>query len=176
MNGPLELKSCLQMRSIDGPCSPDTAQLVSLVLNNPRYRLETQQRSPCRKDATDLLCELPAGATPEQKYVWGLWANEQLIGCLEVLRGWPHAHHLYIGQLLIAEAHQRQGYGIRSLQMLAERSRGWAKIHRWRLAVVESQLAARAFWKRAGFVETGQRTQLPQYRNPLVLMEKPIGR
>lgn len=190
MSGPFDLMSCqvrctepdqlhatpLQMRRIDGPRSPDATHLVSLVLNNPRYRFETQHRPPCARDATDLLCELPMGATPQQKYVWGLWVDGCLMGCLEVLRGWPHAHHLYIGQLLIAEAYQRRGYGLRTLQMLAERSRGWAKIHRWRLAVVESQLAARAFWKSAGFAETGQRSRLPQYHEPLVLMEKPVGR
>lgn len=166
----------LTMRRIDGVSSSDFAALVEFVLANPRYRLQTQFRQPSRNDALDVVHDLPRGAKAEQKYLWGVWDGDTMIGFIEVIRHWPQAHYIYIGQLMIGERWQRQGHGRTVLNMLAERSGSWAGVRRWRLAAVASQTPAIAFWKSAGFVETGQREASPSYRAPLVLMEKVVAR
>jgi GNAT superfamily N-acetyltransferase len=164
----------LRMRHIDAR-SPDVDDLVRLILDNPRYRLETQHRMPVPADAMELLQSLPPKASAAQKYVWGLWLGDHMIGYLEVIRQWPHAHHLYIGSLLIAERSQRQGHGRSALAMLAARTHAWSGIRRWRLAVVESQTGAMSFWRDCGFVATGQQQRSPFYPASLHVMEKLVG-
>jgi ribosomal protein S18 acetylase RimI-like enzyme len=166
----------LTMRRIADAQSTDFPALVALIVANPRYRLETQQRRSTRDDALSIVNDLPPHAKAAQKYVWGVWHGKVLIGCLEVVRHWPQAHHLYIGQLTVAERWQRQGHGQAVMAMLAERSRSWPGVRRWRLAVVASQAGAIAFWRRLGFSDTGQRETSPAYRVPLVVMEKVVGR
>ena len=168
-------RQALQMRRIENLLSPDVDALVALVMDNPRYRLETQRRKPHPSDAVDLLRGLPPPAMPQQKYFWGLWLEDEMIGHLEVLRRWPRAHYLYVGSLFIAERWQRQGYGHAAIEMLSSRTHGWPGIRRWRLAVVETQSSALAFWKQCGFSPTGQRHCLPDYPTPLLMMEKFIS-
>ncbi len=164
------------LRRIVDCASPDFEALVALVLSNPQYRLQTQQRMPVRNDAVVLLEELPPGAHSNQKYVWGVWHCGTLVGCLEIIRGWPESQVLYIGFLLVSERLRHQGLASAALKMLAVRSRNWRGIRRWQLGVVETQVDAVAFWKHSGFVPTGPKVKLPQYRSPVLVMEKIIRR
>ena len=164
------------LRRIRAQNDPDFEQLVDFILANPVYRLQVQQRKPDRSDAVSLLAELPAGARANQKYVWGIWYRGKLVGCLEIIRSWPEVDKLYIGFLMIDERWRRHGLASAALKLLAERTRSWAGIRRWRLAVVETQQDAQEFWKQQGFLATGQLEKRPQYRGRLVVMEKPIGR
>ncbi|RQP25070.1 GNAT family N-acetyltransferase [Piscinibacter terrae] len=162
----------LTMRRILEHNSRDFQALVSFILANPQYRLETEQRHPSRDDALKALYELPPRAKAAQKYLWGIWRGDELVGFVEVIRHWPQAHYLYIGQLMIGQRWQRLGHGRTVLRMLAERSGSWSGIRRWRLAVVASQSSALAFWKAMSFTDTGQRENMPGYLVPLVMMER----
>ena len=166
----------LTMRRIVDLESEDFAALVKFVLANPRYLQQTQHRQPTRSDAIDIATDLPPGANPTQKYLWGVWHGGVMIGFVEAIRHWPQAHHLYIGQLMIGERWQRQGHGSTVLNMLAERSRNWSGVRRWRLAVVATQDSALAFWRAMGFVATGQRATSRFYQAELITMEKIVSR
>ncbi|MFO1329007.1 MAG: GNAT family N-acetyltransferase [Rubrivivax sp.] len=151
---------------------PEFEQLVTFMVANPAYRLQTQGRVHQRRDAVDLAQDLPAGATPAQKYLWTLWHDERVVGCLEVLRGWPQAHTVYIGFLMTDERQRHRGHARAALRLLAQRSRSWSGVRRWRLAVVDSQEDALRFWRRAGFAPTGEQLVSDSYRRPLVVMER----
>ena len=164
----------LSLQRIDTVDCPAFEALVALTLRNPQYRLETQRRLPTRMDAVEVLQKHPVSAQPGQKYVWGIHSGDTLVGYIEVIRDWPLGQ-LFIGSMAIAENQQRQGHGRKALQLLAARTRAWAGIRRWRLAVVDTQTGAKAFWRSQGFVE-GPLCRLPDYPSPLLVMEKPIHR
>lgn len=164
------------LRRVRGGSGPDFEQLAAFVLANPAYRLQTQGRMAQRRDALDLATELPAGAKPAQKYLWTLWHHDHLVGCLEVLRGWPHAHTVYIGFLMTDERQRQRGHARAALRLLAQRTRAWPGVRRWRLAVVDSQEDALRFWRRAGFAPTGEQQVSDGYRRPLVVMERAAPR
>lgn len=165
----------LTMRRIDDEDSPDFDALAQFIRNNPTYLRQTQHRKPTYDDAVAVLHELPPGAKPAQKYLWGIWWGDSMVGYLEVIRHWPRHHHLYIGQLMIGERWHRRGYGRAVLAMLADRARAWQGIRRWRLAVVASQTSSIDFWRAMSFVDTGTRESLPGYKAALVVMERTVA-
>jgi RimJ/RimL family protein N-acetyltransferase len=122
----------------------------------------------------DLVMSSPTSAHQARKYLWGIFLHGDLIGYLDVVRNWP-VGHVHIGALMVAERLQGQGHGSQALQLLAQRTKGWSGIRRWRLAVLETHTAARAFWAHQGFVATGQRQQRADYSAALLVMEKVIG-
>ena len=164
------------LRRVARAAGPEFEQLVGFMLANPVYRLQTQGRPHQRRDAVDLAQDLPAGASAGQKYLWTLWHHDRLVGCLEVLRGWPQAHVVYIGFLMTDERQRHRGHARAALRLLAQRTRSWPGVRRWRLAVVDSQEDALRFWRRAGFAPTGEQQLRDSYRRPLVVMERPAPR
>jgi GNAT superfamily N-acetyltransferase len=125
--------------------------------------------------AAALLRTLPPRAQGDQKYLWALRQDGRLVGVLDVVRCWPHRHTLTIGLLMIDHGLQRCGLGSAALQALEQRSCAWRGIRRWRVAVVGSQAGALAFWRRAGFVDTGQRREVPGQAAPQWVFEKIVA-
>jgi len=156
--------------------SADFKALSRFLMANPNHWLETQGRLPTQDDAKQVVMDLPQGAKPAQKYVWGVWQGDTMIGMLACLREWPQGQHLYIVHLIIGERWQRHGHGRAVLKLLAERTRSWAKVHRWRLAVLPTEDRAVAFWRAMGFLDTGRRSIVKSYAARLMVMEKAVGR
>ena len=103
-----------------------------------------------------MLRELPKELAKEGKFVFGLFLGEEMIGCADVLRGYPVLETAFLGLLLIREPWQRRGLGTAAYAHLELQIRGrdWQSV---RLAVVEAIVAAMDFWYRLGFKQTGER-------------------
>jgi len=162
-------------RTVD-PADARFATLVDLLCRNARYWLETQASPMTPAVAAQLLRTLPPPAGQQQKHLWAICRGGQTIGCIDVVRQWPRHHTVTIGLLMIDERWQHQGIGQAALQALALRSHTWPGIRRWRVAVVGTQAGALAFWRRAGFADTGQRHHAPGQRAAQVVMEKIVTR
>jgi predicted GNAT family N-acyltransferase len=166
----------VSLHRVAGPHTPEFAELCRMVCRETQYWRETQFAAMNDADAKALLATLPAPARGEQKYLWAVRRDEQLVGCLDVTRHWPTHHTVTIGFLMISATLRGLGLGRATLQELARRTRAWPGVRRWRIAVVESQAGARRFWKSQGFMETGQRHQSPSQRAPQLVMERVVGR
>jgi GNAT superfamily N-acetyltransferase len=161
---------------IDGPGQPEFRELCRLLCSDSLYWVQTQPAPMTEPGAAALLSALPAPARSDEKYLWSLRIEGQLVGCMDVLREWPARHTLSIGFLMIDPQVRRRGIGIAALAQLRERTRAWAGIRRWRVAVVQSQDDALRFWRSAGFVETGERTQAKGQHAAQIVLERSVGR
>jgi GNAT superfamily N-acetyltransferase len=162
----------LIFQRIASPAEPAFAALSRLVCADQAYWTQTRTAPMTEHAAAELLRFLPADAGGEQKYLWALHRGATMVGCLDVLRQWPTRSTLSIGLLMIHPAFRGQGLGQAALTQLRARTRAWSAVRRWRVAVVESQAQARAFWRGKGYAETGQRHPDPMHRAPLVIMER----
>jgi RimJ/RimL family protein N-acetyltransferase len=81
-----------------------------------------------------------------------------------------------IGLLLIAEAWQRRGLG-RAFERLVVQTLGdWSEITTVRIAVIETNAGALAFWRKLGYRETGERRPAsPPFVADAIVLEQPIG-
>lgn len=142
----------------------------------PRYALATTGRPPAGDAAASLFGELPEGRKHEDKHVFAVMDGDDVVGCADVLKGYPDEGVVFVGLLVIREGMRRVGLGTAAYTRLEEIFRGWGS-RRARLAVVERNIGALEFWGSVGFAATGE---VRDYRaglveSHLVLMEKDIS-
>jgi len=153
----------------------DVLGLQRTLESAPRYALAITGRPPAADGATTLLREVPPGKSQEDKFVFGVYVGDHLVGCADVLRGYPQPGTAFIGLLLVGEEWQGRGFGLRACREMESLIAGWA-CDRARLAVVRANASALGFWRRAGFTETGECVDYScgTVRSELVLMEKTL--
>lgn len=163
----------LEPRPLSATDPGHRAALEALVMAAPGYALAVYGRAPVPGDAGEILESLPPGLDTGAKHVVGLFAGTRLAGCIEWLLGYPEEATAYIGLLLLAEDLQGRGHGRAALAWFEAEAkrRGCARL---RLAVIETNARALAFWSRAGFREVLRKT-LPGVTGPAIVMERDLA-
>lgn len=164
----------LQFRQLNSSSKHDAAALLPVVLGSPQYSLIVSGRLPNEADVEEILIDRPPGKDAADKFVFGVNADGEMVGCVDLIRGYPDAATAFIGLLLLMETHQGQGFGRQVLQMIEQIAPDWA-CTRLRIAVIVTNIAALNFWKKHGFAETGIRKQVPGYIADAIVMEKPLS-
>jgi GNAT superfamily N-acetyltransferase len=96
------------------------------------------------------------GKRPDDKFVYGIFDDEQMVGCADVIRAFPDSATAFIGLFLIAELQQRKGIGRSAYFLLEDSLRSWRECSRILLAVVRANGGVLGFWESVGFVQTGE--------------------
>ncbi len=127
--------------------------------------------------AESLFSALPPGHEPADKLVLGLYDDDALVGCVDLVRRWPEPQVATLNLLLVTSGRQRRGLGRAAYRQLEVVARGWGRASLVRTGVAEDDAVARGFLARLGFVETGerQRAQTSAGAVSVRVLEKPIG-
>ena len=167
--------SPLTLRLLTG--APDEmAALQRVLAAAPAYFETITGLPPGNAEAQSTFTALPPGKSYDDKFLWGLYADERMIGCADVIRGYPVREKAIIGLLLLAEPWQRRGLG-RAFALLVEQViGGWREIETLRLGVVERNAGALSFWRKLGYVETGELTEDHAFAGNIIVMEKALSR
>lgn len=112
---------------------------------------------PGAVEAQSLFGALPPGMTSDSKYLYGFMTGvPEMVGCADLIRGWPIPSTVLIGLLLLDEKHQGHGLATSAYQEVEAKVRQWPEIEALRVSVVHSSAAVLPYWRRVGFVETGE--------------------
>jgi GNAT superfamily N-acetyltransferase len=146
----------IDLRLLTGqPC--EMAALQKVLEKAPTYAERVIGHPPADTEAQTLFQALPDETTTDNKYLYGVMANEQdMVGCAEIIRGWPTSNTAQIGLLLLDESHQGHGLGRSTYQLVEAKVRSWPEIDTLRISVVRSNTDVLPFWRRMGFTETGE--------------------
>ena len=131
----------LLQQVLDG--APDYAELVT---GSP----------PGAADALSVFTILPDGKGYDDKFVLGIFSGSAMVGCVDLIRGYPEPETAHIGLLLIAEPFQRRGLGAEAFAAVERLVTSWNGIERLRIGVLRSNTAAHRFWQRLGFRPSGE--------------------
>jgi len=112
-------------------------------------------------DAQSTYTALPEGKDYKDKFVFGIFIGETMVGCIDLIRAFPDDQTAHIGLLLIDEAHQRRGVGAAALRQLESFVRAWGTCSSLRAGVVGTNGEVLPFWLSEGFRRTGE---IKQYR------------
>jgi GNAT superfamily N-acetyltransferase len=154
----------------------EMAALQCVLEAAPDYFLRVTGAPPGGAEAQSTFTALPEGKSYEDKFVWGLYAGEAMIGCADVIRGYPVRQKAVIGLLLLAQSWQRRGLG-RGFAALIEQAIGaWPEIGQLRIGVVASNEGAVTFWRKLGYRDTGEIKSNPEFVREVVVLEKPLAR
>lgn len=155
----------------------DLARLQAVLVQTPGY-YHRIQGAPAGPDEAHTTCtELPPGKTLDDKRVYGVSLGEELVGCVELILGYPTDEVVMLGLLLIAEPHQRKGLGRQACEAVEDLCRGWPGVHRVRIAVVETNAVVLPFWTRMGFTRTGENHSYTagQVHSTVCVLEKDVA-
>lgn len=114
--------------------------------------------SPPGSDAGyELYFDLPPGKEMEDKFLLGILNGEgKMVGLLDMVKDYPEQNINFIGLMLIDPLERRKGLGEKIIDRLLEWLRQ-SNVHELRLGVVRQNTRALNFWRKVGFVETGEK-------------------
>ncbi|MDO9378534.1 MAG: GNAT family N-acetyltransferase [Nocardioidaceae bacterium] len=144
----------LRLRTV-GRSVEDVGALQSVLQDAPDYARRVTGGPPSQDVATEVLDGLPSGFDRRRKHVWTVTADDEPIGCVDVLDGYPDPATAWIGLFLIRETDQGRGLGGRAWDLVEQRIGGWSHVRRIHLAVVGTNDLVRPFWESRGFTPTG---------------------
>ncbi|MGW2591004.1 N-acetyltransferase family protein [Streptomyces sp. NPDC001515] len=148
--------------------------IVALYASNPEYCRASGEYDPEDVDAERVEADLREEAAAEGSEVLvARDAEGRLAGLVCLLDRHPGDGLPWIGLLLVGGAFHRTGIGRRLVGMVEERFRGEGR-RGIRLAVLENNPAALAFWTSLGWEEIDRRRDRALDR-PCVVMHKRLG-
>ncbi|HEX4857487.1 MAG TPA: N-acetyltransferase [Usitatibacteraceae bacterium] len=169
------MASSCQIRALDD--TPEhRRQVAALFALAEDYHLVVEGTPAGPDAAEEFFREIPAGYSLNDLHLFGLYEGEQLSGVASVLKGWNAPHKAIIGLLVLAPEARGRGWGRDALIHIECVAKSWPGIDTLRVAVLVNNGPALAFWRRVGFVDTGEIK--PRYANfvaDIVILEKPLS-
>ncbi|WP_111828178.1 GNAT family N-acetyltransferase [Acinetobacter colistiniresistens] len=150
----------------------DIANIQAVFEATPNYFKLIQGHQVEKNAARNDLKAVPTGHPFTAKFFYAIYHKEQMIGCIDILQGYPESSIVFIGLLLFIESHQGLGYGSQAVNFISGLAHTWGG-DRLRIAVVQSNVSAFVFWSKQGFVEL-YRKELSAYVAPVIVMERPL--
>jgi len=154
--------------------SDDIAEVVDIYVSNPEYG-----RASGEYDAAHVQAEQVAAELREDTETGGfdvLLARDgegRVVGLVSVLRQHPRDGYPWIAVLIVHGDQHRKGHGRRLADLVEERLRSQGR-NGVRLAVLENNPTALAFWNSLGWQEIDRRPDA-QYGRPCVVMHKEVA-
>ena len=135
----------------------DLKELQVVLEGAPKYSLNISGKIQTPTASEEVFSAIPEGFDLTKKFVIGIKLNSELVGCIDVLRGFPSEETLMLGLLLLKEKIQGQGIGKISFNQLLSYVGNWTEIKKIRISVVKSNGDVLNFWQKLGIVENGIR-------------------
>ena len=167
----------LRLERIVSPHQSQLDELYAVCCKAPNYwRLTEGKLLPGREAVFAWFdgSELPPGRNPLDQHIYGVREGDELIGVVMVLRGWRYPEQAMIGLLLLAESRQGLGIGREVYAQLEDIVRAWPGIVSIRIGIIASNTLAFPFWRKMGFVETGERKRDLSFLAETIILEKPL--
>lgn len=147
----------------------DIPLVLKLYESNPLYFYYCPP-TPSGVEVWEDMTRLPPGKSSEDKFFLGFWKGRDLVAVMDFVYGYPDKETVFIGLFMVDSSWQDRGVGSRLIvDSLAFFSK---KYHKVRLACVKGNPQSENFWKKQGFLLTGEEAQESTYS--VYLMEKSL--
>ena len=154
---------------------PELTALQRVLDATPGYFNLITGRPATSDEAQKLFEPPPSSCKYDEKLVYGVFLGDEMIGCVDILRGYPDEHTAFLGLFLISEAWQSMGYGRYALDWMNATITEWG-CTKVRLAVVDTNRPALAFWQHFGLDDTGERHRYEggEVKAEIIVLEKTL--
>lgn len=166
----------MQLKILDKSNLNDIKNVQIVLEAAPKYSLNVSGHHQSANAASEVFAALPNGFDYKNKFVFGIEVDADIVGCIDVLRGFPNTQTAMLGLLLLSEKYQGKGFGKTAYQALESMIKEWDEIKTIRISVVVSNSEVLPFWEKLGFRESGVRRP---YKNgsitsETISLEKPV--
>lgn len=156
--------------------SKDELQALQTVLASvPSYSVKTTGEDPTKTMAKDLFERiLPEGFTAENRYLYGIYFNHKMIGCMDLMRSYPDEKTVTMTMLLISDDVQGAGLGSEAYKEAEVLIKEWKDFNRLRLEMVRTLEQVMPFWRKMGFRKTNETLnyEVGSVKSRTVVLEK----
>jgi GNAT superfamily N-acetyltransferase len=149
------LDEIVAIRLLEGE-PQEMRELQRVVQEAPTYAHRVTGVPPGPAEAQSIYTVLPEGKSYDDKFVFGIHLGSEMVGCADLIRGYPDSATALLGLLLLSEKHQRKGIGRRAYVLLEEFIGGWGTCNRVRIGVVRANEEVMPFWSHLSFERTGE--------------------
>ncbi len=129
------------------------AEVQRILEEAPTYCINVSGKPASPEDAKEIFSSIAPGKEYDDKFVFGIYLNNHLIGCIDLCRGYPDEATVIIGLLLLSEKYQRKGFGTQAHKKLEEIIKGWKNFEKIRIGVLIPNQEVLPFWKKIGYKE-----------------------
>jgi ribosomal protein S18 acetylase RimI-like enzyme len=117
------------------------------------YFMLSLGREAVEDDVKYLYSETPKGKDKNDKIIYGIFSDKNMIGVIDLITDYPKNGICCIGQFVISREFHRTGHGKNSLVALENTT----NFNEYWIVVNVNNTNAYQFWKNMGFCETGKR-------------------
>ncbi len=146
----------LELKILEGR-KGEIAAVQRVLAESPNYYTNTSGGSPSPEDGEELFDAIAPGKEFQDKFVFGIYLNNYMIGCIDLCRAFPDKSTVMLGLFLLSEKHQRKGLGTKAYKKLEEVIKGWGNFEKVRIGVLVSNQEVLPFWKKMGYSEKGRK-------------------
>jgi GNAT superfamily N-acetyltransferase len=159
-----------------GDTPSNRAQVNAVLQAATDYHLLVEGRAPTAAHVEEFFTDVPPGYDLKAMAPLGFFVGDEMVGVGGVLRGWNTTNKCIIGLLLFAPQWRRGGCGRQALALIESLVRSWRGYDTLRVAVVATNDDALVFWRKVGFVDTGEiKPAYGPYVANIVILEKPLA-
>jgi len=154
----------------------DIPLLQQLCVECSDFHQLTMGTLPSNHEGADIMLDCPPGKSPEDKVVFGIFsAQGQLVGVVELLRGYPQANTWFIGLMLLHPQWRGVNLGRDVLEWVEQYSKANCA-QKLAIAVLEVNPRGHKFWQDNGFgqVRLVDNYQSGNIKTTAIVMEKAI--
>ena len=120
------------------------------------------------------ITNIPDGVQKSQKNYRLVSFNDEILGAVDYITGYPEKNTIFIGLLIIKNNKHRQGFGEKIFNYLEDlfKSEGFLKL---RLGVIANNEIGFSFWKKQNFKEIERKVlKFGNSEKEVIVMEKKI--
>lgn len=148
----------------------DIPAVYALCKGNPTY-YKHMKMEPTPDNLKSVLTELPSGKTIEDKLFAGFYEEGSLTAILDLITGYPDADTALIGWFMMDKMRQGRGIGSGIVEDISAclKKEGFSYV---RLGYIKGNAESEGFWKKNGFVPTGEEVRTDDYT--IIVMKKSL--
>lgn len=150
----------------------DAETLFGLFEQAREYSLLVEGKVPTIEEAKAELTALPVGKDIHDKFFGGYWKDGVIVGCADLIRGYPDRDVAFLGLLLFGNRYQGLGYGVVAISHIKALACSWG-CTRLRVAVIDRNVRALRFWQREGFKEI-YRKPTTEFTGDAIVLQSPL--
>lgn len=167
-NEPLELKILKGNKE-------EIAEVQRVLEEAPNYCLNVSGKPASPDDGKELFAAIPPGRSFDDKFIFGIYLDNEIIGCIALLRGFPDESTVMLGLLLLSEKYQKKGLGKQAHKKLEEIIKDWGDFEKIRIGVLVSNQEILTFWQKMGYKEVSRKPyKHGDIETKLITLDKPI--
>jgi len=125
--------------------------LQRVLESAPRYFINTSGKTASANAGQETIDTLPPNTDLKDKQVYGIYFQDEMIGCVDLVRGYPNSKTAMLGLLLLNENFQGQGIGAFAFREIERVVFQWPGFEKIRISVLKNNEGVTPFWVKLGF-------------------------